>query len=390
MFFNYPNIKNKNKKNLTTFERKLFIDTLEPYYFSFIDNLEIINNIYGGIEKIKITNYFSDKTGVKIKSSKINSEIYLNQILDVDDKLIFEKVSDEIIPGKYILEYIPLTKISKIENNAYKTFYYGNAKESDFDEYESFSEIAFKLIYNIECYENCETCSKLVNESYHYCIKCPINFYKIKDGEKCLCDDYIFIKDEGQNSCLKRCNDDYYIYIKSKNDKYCLTSCNLYKKVLYKDEASKICCENCSENINENKYSFNKTCVKSCPDNYSPDEKGICYKNEYEYYLYFNETIGEYQYTDKDMCPQDYPYLKKEKKLCVKNCENDEINNNLCYYNFDSETNGIEKNLEELKNNFNKTKLDNNEDFMIKDEHIIYTLSSIKQQNTLKYSIIIF
>ena len=72
-------------------------------------------------------------------------------------------------------------------------------------------------------------------------------------------------------------------------------------------------------------------------------------------------------------------------------CEDDEIKNNLCYFNSYGKTNTIEKKLEELKNNFNKTKLDNNEDFMIKDEHIIYTLSSIKQQkNFLKYSIIIF
>ena len=42
---------------------------------------------------------------------------------------------------------MPMTKISETDNNAYKTFYYGNSKESDFDEYQAFSDKVFKLIY---------------------------------------------------------------------------------------------------------------------------------------------------------------------------------------------------------------------------------------------------
>ena len=191
LFFNYPNLTSYNKINSTTIGIKIFAYDYKPYIFSFQDNLEIINNIYGGKEKIKIINYSGlNKTGITIKSSKLNSEIYSNQILDVDDKLILEQSSEGIILGNHILEFIPLTIISNYDNNVYETFYYGNAKVKDFDDFEYFSNETFKIIYTIECYEQCsedengnimkqdEILKNIKNE-----IKNDLNITKLENGE---------------------------------------------------------------------------------------------------------------------------------------------------------------------------------------------------------------
>ena len=337
LFFNYPNITSNYKTNITTIEIKIFVDSTEPYFFSLKDILEIKNNIYGGIEKIKIINYIStEQTGVIIKSSKFNQEIYLNQILDIDDLLIFEQSSEGIIPGNHILEFIPITKLSNVDNNIYKTFYYGNGQENDFDDIEYYSEETYKLIYSIECYHKCQSCRRLGNELNYNCVKCKgKNTLNINDGEKCICNGYYFINEYDEYICQNDC--DYYKYILSENEKYCLSSCEYNKKILFKDEANKSCYESCSENINENKYSFENNCVETCPNNYIPDENGICYNKDCKYDLLLDENKFE------DYC----------KGL------------------------GLKKYL-------NMTKVDNGEDFMIKEEKITYTITSTKKQNSLK------
>ena len=73
MFFNYPTITSTNKKDSDTIEINLFETSPESYSFNIEESFDIINNIYGGTEKIKIINYISHiQTGVIIKSSKSN------------------------------------------------------------------------------------------------------------------------------------------------------------------------------------------------------------------------------------------------------------------------------------------------------------------------------
>ena len=146
LFFNYPNITSNNKINFKTIEIKLFVNSSESYFFPLSDNIEIINNIYGGNEKIKILNYpKSDGSGIIVKSSKTQLEICSNIILDIDDTLIFEQNSGGVIPGKYILEFILLTDLSEVNNINY-TEYYGNGQESYFDEIQYFNDETYKLI----------------------------------------------------------------------------------------------------------------------------------------------------------------------------------------------------------------------------------------------------
>ena len=191
LFFNYPTLADDDKINSTTVGIKLIAYVRKPYIFSFKDNLEIINNIYGGKEKIKIINYSGlHKTGVVVKSSKLNSEIYSNQILDIDDKLIFEQSLEGIILGDHILEFIPLIILSNEDNNVCETFHYGNAKDKDFDEFEYLSNETFKIIYTIECHEQCsedengniikqeEILKNIKNE-----IQSDLNMTKLENGE---------------------------------------------------------------------------------------------------------------------------------------------------------------------------------------------------------------
>ena len=232
LFFNYPNITIKNKKNITTIEIKLFVNSPESYHFPINENLEIINNLYGGIEKIKILNYpSSGKTGVKIISKKLSSEISLNQILDIEDTLLFEQSSEGVYPGSYILEFIPIIIITNEKNNAIETSYFGKTKESDFDETETFSKEIYKLIYKIECYEKCKTCSQLGKDSFHFCVKCiEQNFQTINNGEKCICKDFKFINEKGQNLCLKTCKEGQYEHSYQKMINIALILPNLKKK----------------------------------------------------------------------------------------------------------------------------------------------------------------
>ena len=82
MFFNYsPDIKNDK-----TIEIKLFNNCEQSYNFTIQAHIEIVNNLYGGSEKIKIINYPSpNETGIIIKSLKLNSEISINQFIDFNE-----------------------------------------------------------------------------------------------------------------------------------------------------------------------------------------------------------------------------------------------------------------------------------------------------------------
>jgi hypothetical protein len=90
IFFNYVNMTSNNKID----SRTIIINNFNEYSsitFSFLENLEFINIIYNGPIKIKIESFTSkDKSGISTKSSYSNSEISIDDILDINDSLIFE------------------------------------------------------------------------------------------------------------------------------------------------------------------------------------------------------------------------------------------------------------------------------------------------------------
>ena len=362
MCFNYPNITSNNRKNYTTIEIKLFFNSSISFNFPIYDNLEIINNLYRGEEKIKIINYYnSSNTGVIIKSSISNSEIYPSMIIDINDTLIFEQNSEGVIPGIYILEFIPLIII--IEDNGLKVDYYGNSTKSDITE-EYLTNEVYKLIYIVEYFENCNKLYKFINEP--------------------------------RIACLEKCPKDSYIYTISETDKYCLISCEYETEKLYKDETNNICYKTCSDAINGNIYLFNnEICVKICPENYYPDKNGTCILgNKCEHYYYFNEEIKEYICTQSDNCPINYNYFNEKEKECLKKCPQEDMLRGICKYiegkneTIISKQDEILNSIKEyLINNFDTSKLDNEEDIVFEFNdtgNIIYTISTTCNQKNSK------
>ena len=390
IFFNYPNITSNNKINFKTIEIKLFVNSSESYFFSISDNIEIINNIYGGNEKIKILNYpKSDGSGIIVKSSKTQLEICSNIILDIDDTLIFEQSSGGVIPGKYILEFILLTNLSEVNNINY-IGYHGNTQESYFDEIQYFNDETYKLIYEIECYEKCETCSQLGSESFYYCVKCLAkNFQTINNGEKCICEDYIFINEKDENLCLKSCYKEQFQYHISDKEKYCLYVCEFNGREFHKDESSNSCYSKCLEDNNGNDILFEKICVKSCPKGFIPDKNGICTNTTCSKYFYFDEKTGNYECIKDEKCPNNYPFLKIQQNECSSHCTLEELDNNLCYLQINStneeEINTQDKILEniryELTHNLDIKKIDKEGDIIYRNGKNIYTITSTKNQN---------
>ena len=276
--FNYPNITSNNKINNRVIEIKIFNDS-SIYSFSISENIELINNIYGGEEKIKIIN-FPDKSssGIILKSNILNNEISLNDVLDINDIIIFELSNTGAIPGSYILEFSPIIKYTedKSMSMACNIEYFGNFENIIENQHLTITDDVFKLIYKIECQEsqeNCEEC-QLDSDSFFYCIKCKDNLFTYIKNEKCICDFYIFVDEEETQNCIKIC--DNYKYIINENEKYCLPSCLFNNEELYLDEENSICYKNCSEAENGKKYIFQKKCVAQCPEKYMPDSNNIC------------------------------------------------------------------------------------------------------------------
>ena len=304
--FNFPNfINNNNYFNNTSKEIEIFIDS-SSYSFSFQDNILIINNIFGGnIEKIKIINY-EDKSnsGVIIKSQNLNSEISINDELSFNDILIFEPNLSGAIPGEYILEFSLILKdLNYNDGDSLADYiaYYGVTTTNY--QPNTFTGNTFKLIYQVKCYEKCKTCSRLGSESFYFCVECidqlPLN---INDGEKCVCDKYIYVDENLEQNCIENCeNFKYKIY---EYEKYCLSSCLFNNVELYLDEEYKECYKNCSDNTNGNIYPYLNKCVDQYPQNYSNNSyntfnseeitNNLLYTSEIVYTTVTSSTNQEY------------------------------------------------------------------------------------------------
>jgi len=280
--FGYPNI-NKNKI-------KLFINSMS-FYFSFSSIINLSSNIFGDeIIGIKIINFPQEsQTGVIIKSSNLNSEVPLNFELDINDQIIFEPSIDGAIPGEYILEFSPIIKeINPVEDSIYSADiveYYGDTYNYNYQS-KTLSSV-YKLIYIVECYERCKTCTQLGSETYNYCVKCVDEFpYNLNNGEKCLCDKYLHTEENGKITCIEDCNNEEFKYIINETEKYCLSSCIYNNEELYLDEDSKTCYKNCSLTKNGNIYIYENKCISNCPENYIFDLNNECIFKEKE-----NSTI---------------------------------------------------------------------------------------------------
>ena len=218
IFFNYINIINENKIDFRTIRINLsessFLTT-----FSFTDNINIINNLYNGDIKIKITSLPSSyETGIIFKSLNSNSIISNNDILNIVDSLIIDTSCSLL--GDYFIEFFPFSQENDIEKEIYGDYQENNLEE----QYIYYTKDNFKLIFSIDS-----------------------------------------------------CSSEQYIYNKNQQETYCLSSCNSYQKgKLYQDENEKICYNECSKGNNNKIFLYEDKCISQCPIGYSPDENNIC------------------------------------------------------------------------------------------------------------------
>ena len=321
--FNFPNFNTENNYiNNTKIEIKLFINSTS-YSLSF-EEIELSNNICGdSIDGIEIVNFTDTSlTGVKINSSKLNSELYVEEELDIDDELILYPSETGAIPGKYILYFSPIIKEPNktlAESFSDLTLYYGNVTQNDYVP-QRYKGNVFILYYEIECHEKCKACSQLGSESNYYCVKCSDEYpYLINNGEKCEneCNDYIYVKGENKH-CIVKCYDDQYIYVKNENEKYCIEKCNEGQFIYVENQNEKYCLDNCNET--QFKYFLNeieKYCLLTCIFNnnelYSEDENKLCYNNCSE------DTHGNI-FTYENKCVSDCPleYIPSSDNVCIK------------------------------------------------------------------------
>ena len=274
---NYPNITSINKVNYNEIEIKIF-EGSQSYSFGISENLEFVNNIYGGEEKIKIINFDKSSSGIILSSYNLNNEISIDDEISISDKIIFQPSITGAVPGEYILEFCSITIYSDKDSIADLIEYYPDDEYNE-DLTQIITDEAFKIIYKVECFEKCETCRQLGNEDNYYCVKCKNTFpYNINNGEKCLdeCPNFIYIDENEKIYCIENCDNEHFKYLKNDNEKYCLSSCIFNNEELFLDSENKICYESCSESTFNKIYTYQKECVEYCPTNYTKDSNNIC------------------------------------------------------------------------------------------------------------------
>ena len=201
MFLNYINIKSDDKIDLRTINLKLDSPTT---IFKFSENLNIINNIYSDPIKIKITNFPQNiPTGILIKSLNFNSTISINDILDIEDSLIFEKINSSCtLIDEYFLEFLPVVEEIDVSQEFFK-----NYEESDLEEFEYFTKYPFKLIYNNSC--TSEEFSFINNETEYCLISCQILELSQYDNQKVCYNNNSELQND--NNYFNKCISNYQI-----------------------------------------------------------------------------------------------------------------------------------------------------------------------------------
>ena len=169
----------------------------------------------------------------------------------------------------------------------------------------------YKYEYNGKCYENCSN-GYLTDDNNNPTNKCKCEL------EKCeSCPTVALNKD----LCTK-CNKDFYSIENDPSNIGEYINCYKAFKGYYidKDEQMfKKCYFTCEECEIKGNYTFHN-CLE-CNGNFTFNISFNNYTNCYQkcpYYYYFDND-NNYHCTINDSCPNDYPYLSKDKFECSKN-----------------------------------------------------------------------
>ena len=209
-----------------------------------------------------------------------------------------------------------------------------------------------------KCFESCETCKIRGDNKTHNCLKC-------KSGYS------IDIYHNNYINCYKKC--EYNYYIDNEFTSFCTNndSCpNEYNKFIPEKNR---CIHNCN-NDDIYKYEFKNKCYKECPIIES------IISNKTDYYC-------------EAVCIKEYYYKNIQVKYCLKNCDINDLDEISCTFKiFRNKTNDEKENRKieiEEKNkliksvdsrmtsqNFNTSKIDSGEDFALKDDKMIITITT--------------
>ena len=196
-----------------------------------------------------------------------------------------------------------------------------------------------------KCFNTCKNCYGFGNETAHNCTECIINYLLF------------------DNNCYPEC--DYYYYFSDKTY-YCTgdSACpENYKLISQKKQ----CIENCLEDGIYN-YTYKGLCFERCPSwtNISINDSYLC--------------------EDKYECnPNDF-FLGK----CKLNNTNNNLHNNINKTEENNEDEMINIILKEIKNGgmdelISQVVQNEKNDLMIKDDNLIYQITSSENQNKNKY-----
>jgi len=284
-----------SKKQITHIDLDLYKNN-QGFILELNNYFSIENNLFGYDLDIKISSISNELKGIRFYSLNENKEININDIINVNDKIIFEILGTDIQIGEnYFIEIT--SNILTPEYDKISQFYVKNDKygEKDFKQYYKRKIIdtkIFKINIHISSHD----------QSKRTC-KYPELTTKIIDNNSI---DIIYFSN--------------FVYIGETNNLL-----NTYLRILSIYNSND---EYCNNNIiNNYEYIYMNECVNKCPSCYIPDSSNNCILNCGNE----NQYMFNSEYYDK--CPEGTKEdIQNGKKFCK--CENlfykDENLNNIC------------------------------------------------------------
>ena len=207
------------------------------------------------------------------------------------------------------------------------------------------------------CFESCKKCEEGGNSINHNCTECKDN-YKFE------------LTKSNYLNCYQVCPFYYYIDNITKKS-YCTQNMICPENYPNLIENKSECIDDCSKDLIY-KYEFRKKCYQECPLNIS-----YLSKNNY------CETI----------CTKDMPFEIVKLQICTNYCSINEMENKEClskYEDKDTNANLILNNIHRdlIIANFNKSKLNNNQNIIIEEAFTMFIISTNKIQKNSNTQIV--
>ena len=184
-------------------------------------------------------------------------------------------------------------------------------------------------------------------------IECPENTIKDEENGICICKYYKYRK-----------NDDYICYSKEEGCPNKISVVDL-----------KECVDDINECINSGYKVFYNQCYKeNCPENSYYDENEHIYKCNWLHYI--DSLTNDIKCSsDKEMCPEGYPYERISTHECLKDCSYTELLNDSV------KINNIKNSMEDINENLKNIFFDENytnKDTIIRGKNVAYEMYSTK------------